>query len=368
MSLQRAVLPRLKPYAAGLALCAIAVLVAAALRPAFGGQTVLAPFTIAVVLAAAYGGVWPGLMVTGIGGACAYLLFGGTVISLVTWQPRLPQFFLIGIIISVVIDRLRRSNAELAGAKIKLEAANQELSRRSDALARSNEELQRFAYALSHDLQTPLRTIRMFTERLAAKHRDGDDDTATSLRFIQEGVESMQEMIRGLLEYATVSHIENANGVADLNAVLKTVLQDLLSQIEESGAEVHADTLPAVDGDGTRIRQVFQNLISNAIKYRSDRKPQIWVSAQPKGREWMFCVRDNGIGIDMRHAEKIFGLFERLHPSSTYKGTGIGLAVSRAIVEGHGGKIWVESEPGKGSAFRFTLPARGNMSSRDGLH
>jgi len=335
----------------------MAVGVAAALRPAFGGQTVLAPFTIAVVLAAAYGGVWPGLMVTGIGGACAYLLFGGSVISLVTWQPRLPQFFLIGILISVVIDRLRRSNAELASAKAKLEAVNQELSRRSDALARSNEELQRFAYALSHDLQTPLRTISMFTERLAATHRDADEDTATSLRFVGEGVENMHAMIRGLLEYATVSHMQVERGVADLNAVLKTVLQDLLSQIEEAGAEVHTDALPAVDGDITRIRQLFQNLISNAIKYRSDRKPEIRVSAKPNGREWTFYVRDNGIGIDTRHHEKIFGLFERLHPNSTHKGTGIGLAVCRAIVEGHGGRIWVESEPGQGSSFMFTLPA-----------
>ncbi len=357
MAPQRAFLPRLKPYAAGLALCAISVGVAAALRPAFGGQTVLAPFTIAVILAAAYGGVWPGLLVTGIGGVCAYLLFTGSVISLVDWQPRLPQFFVIGIIISVVIDRLRRSNAALAGAKAKLESANQELSRRSDALARSNEELQRFAYALSHDLQTPLRTISMFTERLGAKQRDADEDTETSLRFIGEGVDSMQAMIRGLLEYATASHMEGERGIADLNVVLKTVLQDLLSQIEETGADVRCDRLPAVDGDITRIRQLFQNLISNALKYRGDRKPEILVSAKPDGREWKFCVRDNGIGIDTRHHEKIFGLFERLHPNSTHKGTGIGLAVCRAIVEGHGGRIWVESEPGQGSSFLFTLPA-----------
>jgi light-regulated signal transduction histidine kinase (bacteriophytochrome) len=183
------------------------------------------------------------------------------------------------------------------------------------------------------------------------------------LRFIGEGAESMQSMIQGLLEYATVSHVDGKSGEADLNAVLKTVLQDLLSQIEESGAEVHSDVLPTVEGDQARLRQLFQNLISNSIKYRSERKPEIRISAQPGGDGWTFCVSDNGIGIDMRHSEKIFGLFERLHPNSTYKGTGIGLAVCRAIVNGHGGRIWVESEPGKGSEFRFTLP--GVLKKRD---
>jgi light-regulated signal transduction histidine kinase (bacteriophytochrome) len=330
-----------------------------ALRPTFEGSTPLTPFTVAVILSAAYGGVGPGLLVTAIGGLVAYLLFGGSVVSLIpTGQPRLPLFFLIGIIISVVLERFRRSNAELANAKEKLEAANQQLSRRSEALIHSNEELQRFAYALSHDLQTPLRTIGMFTERLAATHQAQDEDAAASLRFIGEGVDRMQAMIHGLLEYATASHVEGERGVTNVNTVLKTVLFDLLSQIEESGAEMHADSLPTVDGDGTRIRQLLQNLVSNAIKYRSDRKPEIWISASSGRREWTFCVRDNGIGVDMRHAEKIFGLFERLHPSSTYQGTGIGLAVCRAIVEGHGGRIWVESEPGKGSSFFFTLPAR----------
>jgi light-regulated signal transduction histidine kinase (bacteriophytochrome) len=297
--------------------------------------------------------------VTAISGLFAYLLFGGSVVSLFpAGQPRLSLFFLVGIIITAVIEWFRRSNQDLASAKAKLVSANQELSRRSEALAHSNEELQRFAYALSHDLQTPLRTISMFTERLAVHHKGSDEDEATSLRFIGEGVESMQAMIRGLLEYATASHMEGQRGVADVNAVLKTVLQDLRSQIEESGAAVQTDALPTIDGDETRIRQLFQNLISNAIKYRGERTPEIGISARPGGREWTFCVRDNGIGIDMRHAEKIFGLFARLHPSSTYKGTGIGLAVCRAIVEGHGGRIWVESEPGKGSSFLFTLPAR----------
>ena len=358
MASERAVPSRLKRYAVALSLCAGAILIAMALRPHFGGQTPLTPFTVAVILSAAYGGAGPGLLVTAISGLVAYLLFGGVVSLIPTGQPRLSLFFLIGIVISVVLERLRRSNAELASAKEKLETANQELSRRSEALAHSNEELQRFAYALSHDLQTPLRTVSMFTERLAANRQIVDVDEATALRFIGDGVESMQAMIAGLLEYATVSHSEAERGTTDVNAAVKTVLRDLLSQIEESGAEVHVDVLPTVDGDETRIRQLFQNLISNAIKYRGEHPPEIRISAKPGRREWTFCVRDNGIGIDMRHAEKIFGLFERLHPKSTHKGTGIGLAVCRAIVEGHGGRIWVQSEPGKGSSFLFTLPAR----------
>jgi histidine kinase len=353
-----------KRYAAALGLTGAAILIAVALRPRLEGQTPLTPFTVAVILSAAYGGAGPGLLATGIAACVVYLLFGGAVISLFPdGQPRLGQFLFVGLLATVVIERLRRANAELNRAKANLESANVELSRRSEALAksnqalgRSNEELQRFAYALSHDLQTPLRTVRMFAERLVA-NQPADDDTRASVRFIGEGVENMQAMIQGLLEYATASHVEGLRGKADLSGVIRTVLQDLHSQIEETGAAIVTDKLPMVDGDETKLRQLFQNLISNAIKYRSERTPEVRISALAKGREWTFCVKDNGIGIDMRHADRIFGLFERLHPNAEYRGSGIGLAVCRAIVEGHGGRIWVESELGAGSNFYFTLPA-----------
>lgn len=347
-------------------LAAAAILTAIALRPVFGGQTLLTPFTVAVILAAAYGGAGPGLMVTAISGGVVYMLLGRSVVSLFpTGQPRLAQFVFVGVLATVVIERFRRSNAALNRANARTEAANRELARRSEALARSNqalkrsnEELRRFAYALSHDLQTPLRTVRMFAERLVADRESSPEDMHTSVRFIGEGVENMQAMIQGLLEYATASHREGPRGTADLNAVLKTVLQDLRSQVEESGADVIAGPLPEVEGDETKLRQLFQNLISNAIKYRGERKPEVRISATRQGADWCFCVEDNGIGIDMRHADKIFGLFERLHPNATYRGSGIGLAVCRAIVEGHGGRIWVESELGKGCRFCFTLPVR----------
>lgn len=371
MALAGAVPSWVKSYGVALALEGGAILVAAALRPAFGGQTPLAPFTVAVILAAAYGGAGPGLMATGISAAVAYNAFGGTVVSLIaTGQLRLPQFLVIGVLATVVIERFRRTNAELNRASAKTEAANRELAqlnaalaRSNQALARSNQELQRFAYALSHDLQTPLRTVRMFAERLVANPEADAEDLETSVRFIGEGVENMQTMIRGLLEYATASHGDGPRGAADLNAVIRTVLQDLRSQVEESGAQVTSGALPSVEGDETKLRQLFQNLISNAIKYRSERPPEVRISAARRDREWNFCVEDNGIGIDMRHANKIFGLFERLHPNAEYRGSGIGLAVCRAIVEGHGGRIWVESEVGKGSKFRFTLPAGSGVDS-----
>jgi light-regulated signal transduction histidine kinase (bacteriophytochrome) len=287
------------------------------------------------------------MVATFLGSLTIWALFTGPVFSPVFDRPR-PLFFLFsGAVISLVMERIRRGNA-------KLEAANHELSARTEALAKSNEELERFAYALSHDLQTPLRNVGMFTERLAANLNPADEDTATSLRFISEGVASMQAMIRGLLDYATASKHAPAAVQTNLNEVVAIVLRDLHSEIERCGAQVTMDPLPTIPADETRIRQVFQNLISNAIKYSGGRRPEIHVGAKSAAKDWIFCVRDNGIGIDMRYADKIFGLFERLNKDSS--GTGIGLAVSRAIIERHGGRIWVQSEVGKGSTFYFTLP------------
>lgn len=341
----------LQRYAAAILCGAAAILLAFLLRPLLGGQTPLTPFTIAVILAAAYGGFGPGMVTTLFCTGMFYVLFPGPILSPVFNRPSPPFFLLSGVVISLVVEHFRRSNA-------KVEAANRELSRRSEALAKSNEELERFAYALSHDLQTPLRTVSMFTERLTGNLTGHlDEDSLTALRFIAEGVASMQAMISGLLEYATASSAPPGAAMADMSAVLKTVLQDLHSLIEESGANVTSDPLPMVQADETRMRQVLQNLIANAIKYRGERTPQIHVGAKSGAREWIFCVRDNGIGIDMRHAERIFGLFERLHQEP--RGTGIGLAVTRAIVERHGGRMWVESKPGSGATFFFTLPSAG---------
>jgi len=341
--------PALKRYAIAIVAGLAAALVAFLLRPYLSGQTPLTPFTIAVIVSAAYGGLGPGLVTTVFCAATIFALFSGPLFSPLFHGPRPPFFLVSGVVISLIVERFRRQQA-------RVEQANRELSRRSEALAKSNEELERFAYALSHDLQTPLRTISAFTDRLASNlGPSADPDSLTALRFIGEGVASMQAMIRGLLEYATASQSAPGTARTDVNAVLDTVLQDLRSQIEESGASVTSDALPAVSADETQLRQVLQNLISNAVKYRGEQRPEIHVGAKSGGGEWIFWVRDNGIGIDMQHATRIFGLFERL--SKKPEGTGIGLAVSRAIVERYGGRIWVESEPGKGATFYFTLPA-----------
>lgn len=345
----------MKRYAVALLCGAAAIAIAILARPLFNGQTLLTPLTVAVILAAAYGGLGPGLAATVFCAILIYVLPGGSIFSPVFDRPRPPLLLFSGLVISYVIERLRRANA-------RAEAANRELSRRSEALAKSNEELERFAYALSHDLQAPLRTIGMFTERLAAKLGGADADSATSLRFISEGVMSMQAMIRGLLEYAMASKSPPGAGRADVDAVLKTVLQDMHSQIEESGATITADALPTVAADETQIRQVLQNLISNAIQYRSAAPPQIHVGVKAGAQEWIFCVSDNGIGLDMRYASRIFGLFERLEKGRS--GTGIGLAVCRAMVERNGGRIWVESEPGKGARFFFTLARAAAMRAK----
>ena len=271
-----------KRYAVALLCAAAAIAIATLMRPFFNGQTLLTPLTIAVILAAAYGGLGPGLVVTVFCAILIYVLPGGSIFSPVFDRPRPLLFLFAGVVISFVIERLRRANA-------RAEAANRELSKRSEALAKSNEELERFAYALSHDLQAPLRTISMFTERVAAKLGPGaDEDTATSLRFISEGVMSMQAMIRGLLEYAMASKSPPGAARADVNAVLQTVLHDIHGQIEQSGAQITADPLPAVAADATQIRQVLQNLISNAIQYRSAAPPQIHVGVKAGPREWIF--------------------------------------------------------------------------------
>lgn len=338
----------LKRYSAAAVLAIAASAAAACLRPYLSGQIPLTPFTIAVFLAAVYGGFGPGLLATALSTFSIYGVLAGPILSPFLNRPGPFLFIFAGVVISFVVERFRRAQA-------RVEAANRELSKRTEALARSNEELERFAYALSHDLQSPLRTVSMFTERLTAKlGPQADEETSTIMRFISESVGSMQGMIRGLLELSTASQDVQQKVRTDLNEVVRIVLQDLRSQIEESRAEVRCDTLPVISADGTRLQQVFQNLIGNALKYRGEREPKIHVGAKPGLREWLFSVRDNGIGIDMRYKEKIFGLFERLEKEKG--GTGIGLAVSRAIVEKHGGRIWVESEPGKGSTFYFTLP------------
>ncbi|WP_243372392.1 ATP-binding protein [Geotalea sp. SG265] len=227
---------------------------------------------------------------------------------------------------------------------------------------RSNQELQQFAYLASHDLQEPLRTIAGYLGLLERKYSGQLDEKArTYIGYAADGAGRMQKLIEGLLNFSRISRqVEFAS--VDTNAAFKAAVTNLEQRIEESGGTVNNDPLPIVPGDENQLVQLFQNLIGNGLKYRKpDILPHVHVSAKQEGNEWLFSVSDNGIGIESRHYDRIFQIFQRLHTSEEYPGTGIGLASCRKIVERHGGRIWVESVPGRGSVFYFTLPAERNL-------
>jgi PAS domain S-box-containing protein len=231
------------------------------------------------------------------------------------------------------------------------------LKRIEEALRRSNQDLEHFAYAVSHDLHEPLRTVATLTELLVRKQSDCAPDE--SLKHIQGAVKRMASLIEDLLEYSRVTHQDvRIDRPIPAEGVLLEALGNLRTAIEESESKITFDSLPMISADPRMMMQMFQNLIGNAIKYQSDKPPEVHVAARRDGNQWTFRVEDNGIGIDMQHAETIFGVFKRLHGRQEYSGTGIGLALCKRIVERHGGKIWVESTRGKGSIFYFTLPDR----------
>ncbi|HEX9113231.1 MAG TPA: ATP-binding protein, partial [Nitrospirota bacterium] len=270
----------------------------------------------------------------------------------------------------------------------------EELEKKTRELTRSNAELERFAHAASHDLKAPLFSIAGFAEVLEEKYGDRLDINGRKfLSYIMEGTDRMKRLIEDLLAYARVTTKARPLAPVDCAAVVEAAVSNLRSAIGESGARVTASELPVVSGDETQLLQLFQNLIGNAINYRSTAPPEIRISAHPLSgapeekageagrvpvavagspgtanvresrristddKGWLFSVADNGIGIERRHFEKIFQLFQRVHPEdSAYPGTGIGLALCDKIVERHGGRIWVESEPGRGSTFYFTIP------------
>ncbi|QCS43453.1 PAS domain S-box protein [Natrinema versiforme] len=225
-------------------------------------------------------------------------------------------------------------------------------------LEESNKRLEQFAYAASHDLQEPLRMVSSYLQLIESRYADAlDEDGEEFLEFAVEGAERMRNMIEGLLTYSRIETQGEPLEPTDLDSVLESVLMDLQFQIEESDAEIETTELPRVEGDADQLRQVFQNLLSNAIEYSGDEPPRISVDADRKGGEWVISVRDEGIGIDPEESDRVFEVFQRLHSREEYSGTGIGLALCQRIIERHGGEIWVESEPGEGSTFSFTLPA-----------
>jgi len=230
------------------------------------------------------------------------------------------------------------------------------LHERTVELQRSNDELERFAYAASHDLQEPLRMVVSFTKLLERKYADRLDATAREyIAFAVDGATRMQVMINDLLQFSRVSTRGGSLGPVDMEVALSLALRNLQVAIAESGARVTHDPLPRVMGDATQLMQVLQNLIANAVKFRGDRSPQVHVSAALRDGRWRFTIADNGIGIEEKFRERIFLIFQRLHGRGEYPGNGIGLSLCKRIIERHGGTIGVESVPGSGSTFHFTL-------------
>lgn len=225
-------------------------------------------------------------------------------------------------------------------------------------LQRSNKELQQFAYTASHDLQEPIRMIKSYAALIDMKYNKFLDYTTREyLGFISEGAARMQQLIDGLLSYSRINTKPNLFETIDCNELVLSVLHDLEPTVKEADAEIIVNELPVINGDKVQMRQVFQNLIQNSLKFRSPGgKTVIEVSCERTGRMWRFSVKDNGIGIAKEYLERIFVIFQRLHTREEYPGTGIGLSIVKKIVERHGGEVFVDSEPGKGSVFSFTIP------------
>jgi PAS domain S-box-containing protein len=269
--------------------------------------------------------------------------------------------------ISLTISPVKDPNGTIMGAsKIARDIteqirSQQELKLSNDSLTRSNADLEQFAYSASHDLQEPLRMVSAYSEMLRRKFGNqlgsaGDE----YLGFVIEGAKRMEQLLRDLRTYTHTSIVNNGPPpVVSPETAIERSIANLRAAIEESGAEITFDPLPPVRMYEFQLEQLFQNLIGNAIRYRSSERPRIHLGADPEGDEWKFFIQDNGIGIAPEYKEQIFGIFKRLHTSSDYPGTGMGLAICQRIVERAGGRIWIESQPGRGSTFFFTLPASG---------
>lgn len=348
----------LKRYLVSVLTVIAAAALTEAVEPVFQGKAPLIFFLLAALVSAAYGGTGPGLLSTGCSALAMVLFFKPEILVLEVAHSGPVVFATLGVGISLIIGHLQKTNAELRSAKESLEKTNRALTARTESLAQAGHELQRFAYALAHDLAGPLRGIATLTELLL---KDNVNPTHESSRqmgsMIASSVRRVQSMVDGLLEYVAAAEKPQTTARIDCSALVDRILKDSGVAIKDCGAQVIVDPLPSIPGTGGQLDQVFSNLIGNAIKYRHrDRKLQIHISATEREIDWVFCVRDNGIGIDMQYADEIFGMFKRLHHEGEYEGSGIGLALCKIVIQRHGGEIWIESELGKESSFFFTLP------------
>lgn len=246
-----------------------------------------------------------------------------------------------------VEDHVRRMNAEL----------EQRVHERTAELKRSNAELEQFAYIASHDLQEPLRMVASYMRLLERRYKDKlDADADKFINYAVDGAMRMQQLINDLLEYSRVDARGRDFTAVNFDVLVEQTLTNLKVAIEESGATITRDSLPTVQGDEIQLGQVLQNLVGNALKFRGEQPLHIHISATRRTGEWVILIRDNGIGIEPEHSQRIFEIFQRLHGRGSYPGTGIGLAICKKIIGRHRGHIWVESQPGQGSTFYFSIP------------
>ncbi|MEI9815089.1 MAG: ATP-binding protein [Acidobacteriota bacterium] len=309
---------------------------------------------VAVVIAATWGGYGAGFTAIAASIAVVVGLFRGEFI-LPLAQSGITVFVGAGLLASAVIGRTHRANRELVKVKENLERANDLLSQQSAALSHSNAELQHIAYGLAHDLSSPLRGVRTYAQMLMERHRE-DPETLKLARTVDDSGKRMEALITALLSYASVAQ-QNSSPSVDSVAIVRNVLQDYQDLIVSLNAKIEVSDLPKVRVSEANLAQLFGNLIGNALKYRDTAAPRITIAAQKDGEFARFSIRDNGIGFDMRYHGEIFAIFKRLHGPQRYLGSGIGLAICKAVVEREGGRIWAESAPGNGSTFYFTLPA-----------
>ncbi len=261
-------------------------------------------------------------------------------------------------------NELREANAHLAVELDERRRTEQLLAEYAEDLKRSNAELEQFAYVASHDLQEPLRMVASFTQLLAKRYQGKLDKNADEyIAYAVDGATRMQQLLHDLLAYSRVGTRSKPFAPVNANLVFNQARANLLSAIEESHAQVTSGPLPTVWGDDVQLVQLFQNLLANALKFRIDQPPVIQISARDGEGQWIFSVQDSGIGIAPEHQDRIFLIFQRLHHRSEYRGTGIGLALCKKIVERHGGRMWVESEASHGATFYFTLP-KGDENDR----
>lgn len=262
-------------------------------------------------------------------------------------------------------QKVERANGELLREIADRTHAEDELRTKTTELGRSNAELEQFAYVASHDLQEPLRMVSTYVQLFEKRFKGSivDEKADKYIAYAVEGAKRMQALIGGLLSYSRVGAGDHVTIRVDLNDTLDLALVNLSQGLLETGALITRDPLPTITGEPTQLAQVFQNLIANANKFqRPDIKPHIHISAVRQGANWVVSVKDNGIGIEPEFFDRIFVIFQRLHTRAEFAGTGIGLSVCKKVVERHGGRIWIESEPGQGTLFCFSLPAMTEVS------